>query len=184
MITLMRRIQLAFISNAAKRRATCNKRKKSLKKKMEELATLCGVDVCTILHCNDLDPQLEFWPSKSETERVVAEFQSLSRRQQTRNMVDVKKFTRKNIVKAKEKLQKLVSANREKELTKVMFDCLAGRLELQNPGLEDLDALGRVVDKKLDDVEKRIEALMLNHPGHVDASTSSAGAMAGGAARD
>lgn len=179
-----KRIQLAFISNAAKRKSTCRKRKNGLKKKMDELSTLCGVDVCAIIHSNELDPQLEYWPSESETKRVVAEFQNLSQREQRRNMVDVEKFTRKSIAKADKKLQQQVSENRQMELTKIMFDCLAGRSELQNPGVEDLDALERVVDRKLEDVEKRIEELMLNDPGQVGASTSNAGTMAGGAARD
>ncbi|KAL8109579.1 agamous-like MADS-box protein AGL80 [Apium graveolens] len=172
---MAKKMKLAFMVNAAKRRATCNKRKKGLKKKIEELATLCGVDVCAIIHCSELNPELEFWPSKSETERVVAQFRSLPPRKQTRHMFDVKKWTRKNIAKVEGELQKLVSANREKELTKCMSDCLAGRSTLENPVLEDLDDLEKAVDRKLDYIERRIEALLLNDPDQIGASTSNAG---------
>lgn len=173
------KLKLAFIANAAKRKAVCKKRKKGLMKKMVELTTLCDVDACAVIHSSELNSQPEFWPNKSEAERVVEEFKSLPQRQQTNRMYDQRKFMRKRIAKAKKDLQKVQRANREMELTNVMFDCLAGRSGFENLGLEDLDSLQRVVDQKLYDIEKRMESLSLHHPDQVGASTSNVGAMAG-----
>ncbi|KAE8678661.1 hypothetical protein F3Y22_tig00111402pilonHSYRG00051 [Hibiscus syriacus] len=72
------KIKIAYITNAAARKATCKKRKKGLMKKLSELTTLCGIEACAVLYpppgCVS---QPEAWPSAAVAHRLLSEYKNL-----------------------------------------------------------------------------------------------------------
>lgn len=174
-------MQLAFITDATKRKAVYKRRKNELIRKINELNSMYGVDACVIIKGSELSPQLQFLPSESDAKRVVAKFQNFSLREQSENMVDQREILKTKIAEAEKKLEKLIQDNRKKELTERMYDVMAGRSSLQNLGMEDLVAIGQLVGEKMFEVEKRIELLSGSNLSQVGGATSEAGVMAKGA---
>ncbi|XP_009618312.2 agamous-like MADS-box protein AGL80 [Nicotiana tomentosiformis] len=151
-----KKVKLAFITNDSARKATFKKRKKGLMKKVSELSTLCGIDACAIIY-SPYENQPEVWPNTMGAQRVLAEFKRMPEMEQSKKMVNQESFIRQRIAKASEQLKKQSKENREKEMTEVMYQCLAGK-GLQNLNLGDLNDLGWVVDQNLKEINKRIEA--------------------------
>nr|XP_016435742.1 PREDICTED: agamous-like MADS-box protein AGL80 [Nicotiana tabacum] len=151
-----KKVKLAFITNDSARKATFKKRKKGLMKKVSELSTLCGIDACAIIY-SPYENQPEVWPNTMGAQRVLAEFKRMPEMEQSKKMVNQESFIRQRIAKASEQLKKQSKENREKEMTEVMYQCLAGK-GLQNLNLGDLNDLDWVVDQNLKEINKRIEA--------------------------
>ncbi|XP_033512375.1 agamous-like MADS-box protein AGL80 [Nicotiana tomentosiformis] len=151
-----KKVKLAFITNDSARKATFKKRKKGLMKKVSELSTLCGIDACAIFY-SPYENQPEVWPNTMGAQRVLAEFKRMPEMEQSKKMVNQESFIRQRIAKASEQLKKQSKENREKEMTEVMYQCLAEKW-LQNLNLGDLNDLGWVVDQNLKEINKRIEA--------------------------
>ncbi|XP_009774462.1 agamous-like MADS-box protein AGL80 [Nicotiana sylvestris] len=151
-----KKVKLAFITNDSARKATFKKRKKGLMKKVSELSTLCGIDACAIIY-SPYENQPEVWPNTMGAQRVLAEFKRMPEMEQSKKMVNQESFIRQRIAKASEQLKKQSKENREKEMTEVMYQCLAGK-GMQNLNLGDLNDLGWVVDQNLKEINKRIEA--------------------------
>ncbi|XP_075107289.1 agamous-like MADS-box protein AGL80 [Nicotiana tabacum] len=151
-----KKVKLAFITNDSARKATFKKRKKGLIKKVSELSTLCGIDACAIIY-SPYENQPEVWPNTMGTQRVLVEFKRMPEMEQSKKMVNQESFIRQRIAKASEQLKKQSKENREKEMTEVMYQYLAGK-GLQNLNLVDLNDLGWVIDQNLKEINKRIEA--------------------------
>nr|XP_016464483.1 PREDICTED: agamous-like MADS-box protein AGL80 [Nicotiana tabacum] len=164
-----KKVKLAFITNDSARKATFKKRRKGLMKKVSELSTLCGIEACAIIY-SPYENQPEVWPNTMGTQRVLVEFKRMPEMEQSKKMVNQESFIRQRIAKASEQLKKQSKENREKEMTEVMYQCLAGK-GLQNLNLGDLNDLGWVVDQNLKEINKRIEAFKKG------ASTSSSAAV-------
>ncbi|XP_021835721.2 agamous-like MADS-box protein AGL80 [Spinacia oleracea] len=155
------KVKLEYITNDSSRKATFKKRKKGLLKKVEELTTLCGVEACAII-CSPYDTYAEAWPSKSGARNVLARFMSLSHEKQGKKMLDQETYLGQRVVKAEQQLEKLMKDNREREITKVMYECLNGVRSLEGLNLEDTMDLFVVADKTSKMVAKRIESLQKN----------------------
>jgi hypothetical protein len=56
------KVKLALIVNDAARKESYKKRRKGLLKKVAELSTLSGIEVCAIVY-GPYEPQPEIWPS-------------------------------------------------------------------------------------------------------------------------
>lgn len=154
-----KKVKLAFISNDAARKATFKKRKKGLLKKVTELSTLCGIDACAIIF-SPFSAQPELWPSAVGVQRVLAHFRTMPEMEQTKKMVNQESFLRHRIAKAADQLKRHQRENREKEMTRLMFQSLvAGGLPPPGLSMVDLNDLGWVVDQKVVDVCKRMELL-------------------------
>ncbi|WOH00831.1 hypothetical protein DCAR_0520206 [Daucus carota subsp. sativus] len=153
-----KKVKLAFISNDASRKATFKKRKKGLMKKVGELSTLCGIDACAIIY-SQYEPQPEVWPNTLGVQRVLAQFKRMPEMEQSKKMVNQESFIRQRIAKANEQLKKQHKDNREKEMIEVMYQCLTGKLGLQNLMIPDLNDLGWLIDQKLKEINKRIDQL-------------------------
>lgn len=79
------KVKLAFISNYHARRTSLKKRKDSLKKKLNELCTLCDIEACAIMYSpNESHPDL--WPSKEGVENVVDQFHKIPKMEQSKKM--------------------------------------------------------------------------------------------------
>ncbi|XP_074364253.1 agamous-like MADS-box protein AGL80 [Apium graveolens] len=133
-----KKVKLAFISNDASRKATFKKRKKGLMKKVGELSTLCGIDACAIIY-SQYEPRPEVWPNTEGVQRVLAQFKRMPEMEQSKKMVNQESFMRQRIAKANEQLKKQCKDNREKEMIEVMYQCLTGKIGLQNLMIPDLN---------------------------------------------
>ena len=152
-----KKVELAYITNDYARKATFKKRKKGLMKKVSELSTLCGIDACAILY-SPYDSQPEVWPSSLGVQRVVARFKKMPGMEQSKKMVNQESFLRQRVAKGNEQLKKQRKDNREKEITRVMFQSLTGK-DLQTLNLVDIFDLGWMIDQNLKEINKRIESL-------------------------
>lgn len=126
-------------------------------KKVSELSTLCGIDACAIIY-SPYESQPEVWPNALGVQRVIAQFKRMPEMEQSKKMVNQESFIRQRIAKANEQLKKQHKENREKEMTEVMYQCLTGK-GLQNMVMADLNDLGWLLDQKLKEIYKRMEAL-------------------------
>ncbi|KAL7234623.1 hypothetical protein ACSBR1_018125 [Camellia fascicularis] len=151
-----KKVKLAFITNDSARKATFNKRKKGLMKKVSELSTLCGIDACVIIQ-SPYESQPEVWPNNLGVQRVLAQFKRMPEMEQSKKMETQESFTRQRIAKANEQLKKKLKDNREKEMTEVMYQCLSGR-GLQNLSMVDQCHLNWLIDKNLKEIGKKIES--------------------------
>ena len=152
-----KKVKLAYITNDSARKATFKKRKKGLMKKVSELSTLCGIDACAILY-SPYDSQFEVWPSPLGVQLVVAHFKMMPEIDQRKKMVNQESFLRQRIAKGNEQLKKQGKDNREKEITRVMFQSLTGK-GLQTLNIIDLNDLGWMIDQNLKKINNRIESL-------------------------
>ncbi|KAK5813511.1 hypothetical protein PVK06_028962 [Gossypium arboreum] len=71
-------VKLAYITNDSAMKATYKKRKKGLMKKVSELSTLCGINVCAIMY-NPYESQPKVWPSPMGVQRVLSKFKAILR---------------------------------------------------------------------------------------------------------
>ncbi|KDP23329.1 hypothetical protein JCGZ_23162 [Jatropha curcas] len=159
-----KKVKLAFITNDSARKATYKKRKKGLMKKVSELSTLCGIDACAIIY-SPYDSQPEVWPSPSGVQQVLSQFKNMPEMEQSKKMVTQESFTRQRISKISEQLKKQRKDNRELEMTQVMFQGLAGKLNLSNLNMMDLNDLGWLIDQYLKEIYKKFETANKNPNG-------------------
>lgn len=152
-----KKVKLTYISNDSARKATFKKRKKGLMKKVSELSTLCDVEACAIIY-SPYDTQPEIWPSPLGVQRVLAKFKTMPEMEQSKKMVNQESFLRQRIEKAKEQLKKQRKDNREKEMTRVMFQSLTGK-PLQGLSMIDLNDLGWLIDQNLKEIHNKIKSL-------------------------
>ncbi|KAI5659372.1 hypothetical protein M9H77_28165 [Catharanthus roseus] len=128
------KVKLAFIENDAKRRAVYNKQKKGLLNKVSELTTLCGINDCSIVYSKfDFEPNV--WPSTLAAQQVISQFRHM----------------RERIMKLKERLNRPLLENCEKDPVELMFKYL----------LTDKRELDKLSPTDLDDPEKKIEKKMM-----------------------
>ncbi|XP_039003304.1 agamous-like MADS-box protein AGL80 [Hibiscus syriacus] len=153
-----KKVELVYITNDSKRKASYKKRKKGLMKKVSELSTLCGVDACVIMY-NPYDPQPEVWPSPMGVQQVLSKFRQIPEMEQSKKMVNQESFLIQRNTKASEQLIKQCMINREKEMTHVMFQNLVGKDGIDGLNMMDLNDLGWLIDQNLKEVEKRIDSL-------------------------
>ncbi|RYR79452.1 hypothetical protein Ahy_A01g004267 [Arachis hypogaea] len=152
------KVELKYITNDSKRRATLRKRKSGLIKKVDEISTLCGVDACAIIYTSD-DPRPEVWPSPSEVNRVISRFKEMPELEQSKKMMSQESFLRQRIQKGQDQLKKLKNENRKKEMNNLMFQSLAGYQSLDNATMIDLNDLAWIIDQNIKEVDKQISKL-------------------------
>ncbi|XP_058783970.1 agamous-like MADS-box protein AGL80 [Vicia villosa] len=83
-----KKVKIAFIENDTARKSTYKNREKGIVKKVDELATLCGVEACAIIY-GPYEPQPEIWPSASGVQNVLSKFMTKSEFEQRKKMKDM-----------------------------------------------------------------------------------------------
>ncbi|KAG6590517.1 Agamous-like MADS-box protein AGL80, partial [Cucurbita argyrosperma subsp. argyrosperma] len=153
-----KKVKLAYIVNDSARKATFKKRKRGLMKKVSELSTLCGIEACAIVF-SPYDAQPELWPSPIGVQRVLSQFKKMPEMEQSKKMVNQETFLRQRIAKANDQLKKMRKDNREKEMTRLMFQSLTAAKGLHALNMLDLNDLTWLIDQNLKDITKRIDSL-------------------------
>ncbi|KAJ6433637.1 hypothetical protein OIU84_017352 [Salix udensis] len=120
-----RKVKHELISNESARKVTFRKRKAGLLKKLDELATLCGVFACAIIF-SSYDDQPEIWPSPAEALSVLEELERSPARKPGKYMVDQEVFLSTNLSKLNQQLQKQRQKNLRLELELMMAGCKEG----------------------------------------------------------
>ncbi|CAN0924559.1 Agamous-like MADS-box protein AGL80 [Linum grandiflorum] len=151
-----KKVKLAYIKNDSARKATYNKRKKGLIKKVSELSTLCDVQACAIIY-SPYHTQSEIWPPTfAGVHEVLSRFRDVPYLDQSRKKVNQEKFLKEQIGKAEEQLRKQKSNTKEKMVNNTIFNCLAGRISLTNLDPDNLDDITKAVDQQIQAVEERL----------------------------
>ncbi|KMZ63829.1 hypothetical protein ZOSMA_3972G00010 [Zostera marina] len=121
-----KKVKLVWIQNDAARRATFEKRRKGLIKKVSELSTLCDVKACALVF-SPYDTAPEIWPQDNQdVMRVLGRFRNMPEMEQSKKMLNQEGFLRNRIGKLHEQLHKLNSENRETKLHKVTDEPVHG----------------------------------------------------------
>ncbi|KAK8650032.1 hypothetical protein V6N13_139683 [Hibiscus sabdariffa] len=155
------RVKLAYIANDAARKASYNKRKKGMLKKVNELSTLCGVETCAVIYSSASDSQPEAWPSTETAHRMLSDFKALPTVEQSNRTMTQESLIKQMIAKTEERLKKVYEENRRMELTQIMFQILGGK-GLDIVKKEDLNDLRTLIDQNLRGIDIKLQ--MLNEP--------------------
>ncbi|XP_002512584.2 agamous-like MADS-box protein AGL80 [Ricinus communis] len=150
-----KKVKLAYITNDYARKVTFKKRKKGLIKKVDELSTLCGIEACVIIY-SPYDAQPKVWPSPTGVQHVLSQFKNMPEMEQSNKMVNQESFLKQRLGKANDQLKKQRKENREKEVTRVMFQSLIGKT-LTNLNMINLNDLSWIIDQHLKDIRKKAE---------------------------
>ncbi|OIV95656.1 hypothetical protein TanjilG_01450 [Lupinus angustifolius] len=154
-----KKVKLAFILNDSARKATYNRRKKGLLKKVNELSTLCGIEACAIVY-SPYEHQPEVWPSPSGVQRVFAKFNNIPESEKSKKMVNQEAFLNQRILKSGKQAKNLRRENRKLEITLLMFHCLSvGNILHNNMSTIDLNDLAWLIDQNLKEIDRKIETL-------------------------
>ncbi|TYJ23815.1 hypothetical protein E1A91_A08G218000v1 [Gossypium mustelinum] len=158
-----KKVKLAYITDDSARKATYKKRTKGLMKKLSELSTLCDIDACSIMY-SPYESQPEVWPSLMGVQQVLSKLETIPEMEKS-----------KNTTKAAEQLKKHCKENWEKEMTHVMFNTICGKGVVHGLNFEALSEINLLLDKKMNDIDKRIDELSKTplNPQRVSSSSSS-----------
>jgi len=155
------KVKLAFMVNESARKITYNKRKKSLKKMVDELTTLCGIDVCAIVS-SEFHSEPEVWPSPLEFQRIITKFKNYSEFEQGRKKLNQESYLMQRIVKSKEKLVKREKANWEMEKSLILFQCLVQENFINTLNTNALNDLACEINEKLKEITSKMNQLDTN----------------------
>ncbi|MBA0632537.1 hypothetical protein Godav_001256, partial [Gossypium davidsonii] len=133
-----KKVKLAYITNDSTRKATYKKRIKGLKKKIRELSTLCGIDTCAIMY-NPYKSQPEVWPSPVVVQQILSKLETIPEMEKSKNMMNQKTFLSQKITKVAEQLKK--------------------HWVVRGLNFGAFSDINMLFDKKMSDIDKRIEAL-------------------------
>ncbi|KAL5707422.1 hypothetical protein ACHQM5_018324 [Ranunculus cassubicifolius] len=151
------KVKLEWIAKKSARKATFKKRKKGLMQKTSELSMLCGVQAYVVVYGPD-DPKPEVWPSGQEGKRVLARFMNMTETERKNNAMTVEGFLRNSFTKMEVQLKKEQRKSHVSEITKLMYEILAGKGP-QNVVRDDLCEMLLVLEEKLKLIDERKEDL-------------------------
>ncbi|KAG4188994.1 hypothetical protein ERO13_A08G198550v2 [Gossypium hirsutum] len=169
-----KKVKLAYITDDSARKATYKKRTKGLMKKLSELSTLCDIDACSIMY-SPYESQPEVWPSLMGVQQVLSKLETIPEMEKSKNVLNQESFLSQKTTKAAEQLKKHCKENWEKEMTHVMFNTICGKGVVHGLNFEALSEINLLLDKKMNDIDKRIDELSKTplNPQRVSSSSSS-----------
>lgn len=124
-----------------------------IKKKIDEITTLCGIEACVIFF-SPKDPQPEVFPTSLEAHKVLSRFKETLEYQ--KNMLYQESFLKEKISIAQEKLTRQLIENRKKEIELRMFEYLSAGQIFGNVSMTDLNDISCLIDQKLKETEQKI----------------------------
>lgn len=109
------KLPMELIANEKSRSSTFNKRKKGLKKKLDEFTTLCDVDACMIVygpHHDGRPMELDIWPQDmTEVRRIIGKYKSKGVEEKAKRNHDLSDFFEKRKHKIDDDIVKMRRAN-------------------------------------------------------------------------
>jgi len=125
---------------------------------VEELTTLCGIDVCAIIY-SEFHSEPEVWPSPLEVQRIITKFKNYSEIEQRRKKLNQESCLMQRIVKSKEKLVKVEKANWEMEKSLILFQCLDQEKIINTLNTNVLIDLACEINVKLKEITSKMNQL-------------------------
>ncbi|CAJ1977890.1 unnamed protein product [Sphenostylis stenocarpa] len=150
-----KKLKLAFISDEMTRKTTYKRRKKGMIKKVDELATLCGISACAVIY-NPFDCETEVWPNPEEANKVMERFKNTPVLNKSRN-VNHESFMMQRIAKAQNELKMQREENYENQMTLSMFQLMQGQILPHT--LQEITELDNLIQKNINEIQKKLAAL-------------------------
>ncbi|MBA0553380.1 hypothetical protein Golob_012567, partial [Gossypium lobatum] len=150
-----KKVKLAYITDDSARKTTYKKRTKGLIKKLSELSSLCDIDACSVMF-SPYESQPKVWPSPMGVQQVLSKLETIPEMEKNKNMLNQESFLSQKTTKAAEQLKK--------------------HWVVHGLNFEALSEINLLLDKKMSDIDKRIDALAkapLNPQGVSSPSSSS-----------
>ncbi|MCD9560819.1 hypothetical protein HAX54_019624 [Datura stramonium] len=133
-------VKLTYITNNIERKVTYQKRQKGFLKKAQELSTLCGVEMASVIYSPySVEPVV--FPNHEAATKTFRKFRALPRLVQSKHMVTGGEFTKKRIAKMEKDLQKIRKKNKIKEIKIMMNEVVKEKdipTDLPSTDLNDL----------------------------------------------
>ncbi|CAH8356679.1 unnamed protein product [Eruca vesicaria subsp. sativa] len=171
-----KKVKLVRIVKESARKATYNKRKKGLLKKVQEISTLCGINAGVIIY-SPFSPNPEVWPPGDGIREVITQFRNVPKTERDKNTFDQQKFLKQRLAKVEALLTKQRKENKEAYLTEFMFQCLVENKRVAEIDSQYLNDLGCIIDQFDNSIDRRIEILggsadmEMGEPSNADAAT-------------
>ncbi|KAJ9677554.1 hypothetical protein PVL29_022509 [Vitis rotundifolia] len=152
------KLKLELIADEKLRCRTFRNRQKGLKKKLHELSTLCDVEACMIMYCDQngnvtYSSQPDIWPENQyEVQRIVNKYISERREDHGKRTVDLSDILESRKREAELELQKLQEKN-----GKTKGQTPETGLKLDGLSYEKLMEINDKLDMKLEHVKSLIE---------------------------
>ncbi|CAB4302554.1 unnamed protein product [Prunus armeniaca] len=124
---------------------------------MKKVSELNNLPACAIIY-SLYHSQHEIWPSSLQVQQVLKKFKTMLEMEQSRKMVNQESLLGQSIEKANEQLKKQRKENREKEMTRVLFQSLTSK-SLHSLNMVSLNDLGWLIDQSLKDIRVKIKIL-------------------------
>ncbi|KAL5077061.1 hypothetical protein RYX36_016045 [Vicia faba] len=169
-----KKVKLQYIINQSSRRATYNKRKSSLLKKVNKISILCGIEACVVVYGENND-EPEVWPHGPRTQNVLQKFRCLSKLERNKRAEDLEGYLKKRIEKSHEQLRKQILENKKKKFTNVIDKALINlhnnidlvNINELNDMKDEFNDLTKFIDSNINEVGKKLESMNVEAEEHV-----------------
>ncbi|CAI0452718.1 unnamed protein product [Linum tenue] len=155
-----KKVTVAWITNAAARKACMKKRRLSLMKKVHELSTLCGVQTFCIVRSPDDDEQLApvVFPPDGDgaASRVLTRFLAMPAYERTKRTTSQESYLENQIEKLESRQKHVLERVNKLELAYLMDEVFYGE-GVGGLGLDGLDRLSLLLKEKLREIREKAE---------------------------
>ncbi|CAN1784922.1 Agamous-like MADS-box protein AGL80 [Linum perenne] len=153
-----KRVRIARIVNETARKQTLARRIQGLKKKVDELTTLCGVSALCIIYPTVGDhAEPLIWPSNGrQALELLVQFYSIPEMNRHTKMTDHEQYLKEMITKIDEKHMKLIKKNKNMETAFLMHEFHFGN---QMMDLQDIYDLEWLLKEKINELRKKRETV-------------------------
>ncbi|KAJ9680641.1 hypothetical protein PVL29_019840 [Vitis rotundifolia] len=155
------RLPLELIPKEKSRKITFQKRAMGLKKKTQEISTLCGVDACLIIYGWSSDDRLVeplFWPSDlEEVKSIVKRYQEHRKEERGLKTLDLSSFFEERTKKIHKEISKPGHQGIDQSKYSTTWDD-----RLNNLSVDQLRELVNAWGTKLEVIKSRVELLKMN----------------------
>ncbi|KAK6791321.1 hypothetical protein RDI58_010402 [Solanum bulbocastanum] len=150
------KVKFALIENENDRKVSYKKREKGFLTKVEELRTLCDVEMAVILY-SPFNNEPKVFLNHGAAITTFKKLVELPTLKKSKNMVTSDEFTKKRIEKLNEKLLKVRKKNKVKEVTNEMYEMLKGKEISFDMNPYDLNDLSYVIKQNLKHVSEAMK---------------------------
>ncbi|KAL3652934.1 hypothetical protein CASFOL_002615 [Castilleja foliolosa] len=155
-----KKIVLSYIVNDINRKASLRKRRRGLVNKVKEISTLCAVDACAVIYSpNNHVP--EVWPSPERARALLARYLAVPKIERGDKELNPESFMRKRIKKIREKMVRISKENKQTDLHRFMYRCMAGRDNMNCLDISDWTEMDCVVNQVIWDIRMRMEKFVV-----------------------
>ncbi|XP_062028784.1 agamous-like MADS-box protein AGL80 [Rosa rugosa] len=147
------RVKLAWIGSESARRASFNKRKDGLVKKVIELSTLCDVPACIIIYGRGSNQPI-VWPDRPRAEEVIRRYLRLPGYVRCKKTLSQESYLKEKVAKMEEKHNKTLRSNTMKDMDDLMRQGQNGK-PLYELDINQTNGLLNFVEEKMKEIQNQ-----------------------------